>query len=70
MVGAIPRGLPKFSGVIFSWENVLKMFPGALVITFIGFMEMCSVAKAVAAKSRQSLDLNQEIIGQGLASLS
>jgi SulP family sulfate permease len=70
VVGHIPGGLPRLSPVVLDWSVVLKMLPGALVITFIGFMEMCGVAKAVAAKSRQSLDLNQEIIGQGLAALS
>ncbi|MEE9369240.1 MAG: SulP family inorganic anion transporter [Pontiella sp.] len=70
VVGHIPGGLPKLVSIHFEWENILKMLPGAFVITFIGFMEMCGVAKAVAAKSRQPLNLNQEIIGQGLAALS
>jgi SulP family sulfate permease len=70
VVGHIPAGLPKPAFVLLDWNVVLQMLPGALVITFIGFMEMCGVAKAVAAKSRQTLDLNQEIIGQGLAAVS
>jgi SulP family sulfate permease len=70
VVGHIPSGLPKLAAVTLDGESILKMLPGALVITFIGFMEMCGVAKAVAAKSRQSLDLNQEVIAQGLAAVS
>ena len=70
IVGSIERGLPDFTSVSMSWDAVLKLLPGALAITFIGFMEMCGVAKAVAAKSRQPLDLNQEMVGQGMAALS
>jgi SulP family sulfate permease len=70
IVGEIQRGLPKFTPVSLEWATVLKLLPGALAITFIGFMEMTGVAKAVAAKSRQPLDLDQEMIGQGMAALS
>jgi len=70
IVGEIQRGLPKFVPVALEWSTVLKLLPGALAITLIGFMEMTGVAKAVAAKSRQPLDLDQEMIGQGVAALS
>ena len=70
VVGEIPKGLPSFTGVSFDGQVLLKLLPGALAITFIGFMEMCGVSKAVAAKSKQSLDLDQEMIGQGLAAIS
>ncbi len=70
VVGYIPRGLPHPISISIDWNMILKMLPGALVITFVGFMEMCGVAKAVATQSRQKIDLNQEVIGQGLAALS
>ncbi len=70
IVGEIQKGLPKFTSVTLEWSTVVKMLPGVLAITFIGFMEMTGVAKAVAAKSRQPLDLDQEMIGQGMAALS
>ncbi len=70
VVGEIPLGLPSLHRVHLDMSVLLKMIPGALAITFIGFMEMCGVAKAVAAKSKQSLDLDQEMIGQGLAAIS
>jgi SulP family sulfate permease len=69
IVGEIPRGLPSLKGVHLKLSALLEMIPGALAITFIGFMEMCGVAKAVAAKSKQSLNLDQEMMGQGVASL-
>ena len=45
------------------------MLSAALVISLVGFMEAISIAKAMAAKTKQRLDPNQELIGQGLANL-
>jgi MFS superfamily sulfate permease-like transporter len=45
------------------------IFPYAAIISFLGFMEAISIAKAMAAKTGQRLDPNQELIGQGLANL-
>jgi MFS superfamily sulfate permease-like transporter len=39
------------------------------VISLVGFMEAISIAKAIAAKTKQKIDPNQELIGQGLANL-
>jgi SulP family sulfate permease len=46
------------------------MFGGVLMITFIGFMEMCSVTKGIAAKTKQKINMDQEMIGQGLAGIA
>jgi SulP family sulfate permease len=70
VVGTIPSGCPRITLAIPNWTTVWKMLPGACVITFIGFMEMYSVATALAAKTRQKLNITQELTGQGLASLS
>ncbi|VGO19820.1 SulP family inorganic anion transporter [Pontiella sulfatireligans] len=70
VVGHIPMGLPRPVSIDIDWGMIGKMLPGAFVIAFVGFMEMCGVAKAVAVQSRQRLDLNQELIGQGLAAVS
>jgi SulP family sulfate permease len=70
VVGLIPSGCPRFTLAVPDWTTAWKMFPGACVITFIGFMEMYSVATALAAKTRQNLSITQELTGQGLASLS
>ncbi|MCK7577486.1 MAG: SulP family inorganic anion transporter [Chromatiales bacterium] len=47
----------------------MHLFPYAAIISFLGFMEAISIAKAMAAKTGQRLDPNQELIGQGLANL-
>jgi SulP family sulfate permease len=45
------------------------LFTAALVISLVGFVEAISIAKALAAKSKQRIDPNQELVGQGLANL-
>lgn len=47
----------------------MKLLPGAVVVTLISFMEVLSVSKAISYKTKQPLDLNQEMIGQGIASI-
>lgn len=69
VVGAIPEGLPEFSLPAFNIDKLGAMFSAALVIALVGFMEAISIAKAVAAKTKQRLDPNQELIGQGVGNI-
>ncbi|MEW5707564.1 SulP family inorganic anion transporter [Pelomicrobium sp. G1] len=70
VVGAIPPGLPELRLPQVSLERVGALLSGALVIALVGFMEAISVAKAIATRTRQRLDANQELIGQGLANVA
>ncbi len=70
VVGDVPAGLtsPMLpSGV--DWDVIIQLITTAVVIGVIGFMEAISIAKAMAAQTRQRLDPNQELIGQGLGNL-
>jgi len=69
VVGSVPAGLPKFSLPQFDLGKVLELLSAALVIALVGFMESISVAKAIAAKTKQRIDPNQELIGQGLGNV-
>ncbi|MBF0425260.1 MAG: sulfate permease [Magnetococcales bacterium] len=69
VVGAIPPGLPVLSLPAVTGERLLLLLPSALVISLVGFMEAVSIAKAMAAQTRNRLDPNQELIGQGLANI-
>ena len=69
VVGAIPAGLPKISAPPFELDKLGALFSAALVIALVGFMEAISIAKAVAARTKQRLNPNQELIGQGLGNL-
>ncbi len=70
IIGEIPGGLPGFALPAIAVSEFLPLLPLALTISFIGFLENISVAKALAAKRRQKVDSNQEFIALGAANLS
>ena len=70
VVGNIPQGLPSFEVPTLSWAMIQQMTGVALAIALIGFMEAISIAKAMAVKTRQRLDADQELIGQGLSNIT
>lgn len=69
VVGKIPEGLPSFRVPALSLDAILSLLSAALIIALVAFMESISMAKAMAAQSKQRLDPNQELIGQGLANI-
>ena len=69
VVGSIPSGLPAFKIPTFDWNIILQLISVAIAIALIGFMEAISIAKAMAARTRQRLDANQELVGQGLSNI-
>ncbi|MDH5655165.1 MAG: SulP family inorganic anion transporter, partial [Spirochaetia bacterium] len=70
VVGNIPGGLPSLSIPNLSWDGILQLISAAFVISLVAFMEAISMAKALAARTRQKVEPNQELIGQGLANIS
>ena len=69
VVGKVPQGLPSVGVPAVSWDMLASLLSAAIVISLVGFMEAISIAKAIAAKTKQKIDPNQELIGQGLANL-
>jgi len=69
VVGNVPKGLPTLSIPPLNISVFFKLFPYAVIIALLGFMEAISIAKAMAAKTGQKLDPNQELIGQGIANI-
>ena len=68
IVGAIPAGIPTLKIPTFDFHALPTLLIGAITITLVGLMEVISIAKTIAAKTHQHIDVNQEIIGQGMAS--
>lgn len=69
VVGNIPQGLPSLTAPPLDLGVMLHLLPFAAIISLLGFMEAISIAKAMAGKTGQRLDPNQELIGQGLANI-
>jgi SulP family sulfate permease len=69
VVGAIPSGLPSFSVPLLDLGIMSDLFAVAFIMAMIGFMEATSISRALAARTREKLDPNQELIGQGLANI-
>jgi SulP family sulfate permease len=69
VVGRIPEGLPSVALPRFDMDKLVSLLSAALVISLVGFMEAISIAKAIAAKTKQRLDPNQELVGQGIANI-
>ncbi|MDE2704331.1 MAG: SulP family inorganic anion transporter, partial [Gemmatimonadota bacterium] len=69
VVGEVPRGLPRLLVPDLGVDILSQLFVGALTLTMLGLMEAMAIAKTLAARTRQHLDINQELIGQGMANV-
>ncbi len=68
-VGALPAHLPPFSMPDFSLQSLRHTIGPALVITMLALTEAVSIGKAIAVRSEQRIDGNQEFVGQGLSNI-
>lgn len=69
IVGEVPQALPPLTFPPLDLALIKQLFVPALLISIIGFVESISVAQTLAAKKRQRIDPNQELIGLGAANL-
>jgi len=70
IVGHVPGGFPAFSMPSMDIESLEILFPTALTVLFVGFMESFSIAKWVAAREKYKIDSNKELIALGLANIA
>jgi SulP family sulfate permease len=70
LVGDVPSGLPSLSVPNFDLELWSELAVSALLISIIGFVESVSVGKTLAAKRRQRIDPNQELVALGAANVA
>jgi SulP family sulfate permease len=70
MVGELPGSLPQLSHPDFSPETLKKILPVALAVMILALTEAVSIARAIAVKTGQRIDGNQEFIGQGLSNIA
>ena len=69
VVGVVPKGLPTLGMPSIKPSVCIQLLPSAIIISLLGFMEAIAIAKAMASKTGQRIDPNQELIGQGLGNI-
>ena len=70
IVGAIPQGLPPFAIPSLDLPLMQALLGPAFLISFVGFLESVSVAKALASRRRQKIGPNRELVGLGMANIA
>ncbi len=70
IVGRIPEGLPPLTVPDFDMGLWISLLGSSFVIALIGFVESVSVAQTLAAKKRQRIDPDQELVGLGAANVA
>ena len=69
VVGNIPAHLPVLAWVPITLAEIQVLLPSALLMAMVVFMESTSVGSAMAAKKRQKIEPNQELVGLGMANI-
>ena len=70
ITGSIPQGLPPFAMPSTDLSLIEQLWVPALLISIIGFVESVSVAQTLAAKRRQRISPDQELIGLGASNVA
>lgn len=70
VVGAIPQGLPPLALPPLDPELWRQLLPAAVLISVVGFVESVSVAQTLAAKRRERIQPNNELLGLGAANIA
>lgn len=69
IVGAVPQGLPPFTLPIWDLGLWQQLLVPALLISVVGFVESVSVGQTLAAKRRQRIKPDQELVALGASNL-
>jgi len=70
IVKEIPRGLPSFKIPQLSWAEIGQLFPLALTICIISFIESLAIAKTLEARHKSyRVDANQELLALGMSKI-
>jgi SulP family sulfate permease len=70
VVGLIPNGLPELSFPSINAQDITELLPAAILISLVGFVESASVGQTLAAKRKEKISPNQELIALGGANIA
>jgi SulP family sulfate permease len=69
VVGDVPQALPGFEVPHYTWARARGLIGSALAIALLGLLEAIAMAKSIASRTGQKLDINQQCLSEGLANL-
>src|SRR5437773_8278713 len=70
IVGPIPAALPSFQPPDLKWEQIRLMAGSTFAIAVLGLLEAVAMAKAIASRTGQKLDINQQCLSEGAANMA
>jgi SulP family sulfate permease len=70
VVGAVPSSLPSFKLPELKGDQVRLLAGSAFALAVLGLLEALAMAKAIAARTGQRLDVNQQCLSEGAANLA
>ena len=70
LIDKVPRTLPSFAPPAWDWSLARELAPSAAAVGMLGLLEAIAMAKSIAAKTGQKLDINQQCLSEGVANLT
>lgn len=70
LVGTVPQGFPPITAPLWDLALWQELLVPALLISVVGFVESVSVGQTLAAKRRQRIEPDQELVALGASNLS
>ncbi len=70
VVGEVPSGLPSMNLPSLNLALAMQLLPAGVLISLVGFVESVSVAQTLAAKRRERIEPNQELVALGGANVA
>jgi SulP family sulfate permease len=74
VVGEIAREMPRMTSFSIGWmwehDLVGALITGSLAVAAMGLVEAVSIAREISRQSGERLDINQELVGQGMANVA
>ncbi len=74
VIGEIPRQMPSMTSFSLGWmwqnDVVGALVTGSLAVAAMGLVEAVSIAREISRQSGERLDINQELVGQGVANIA
>ena len=70
VVGRLPQGLPSWQFPQVSWDDVLHLLPGAVIISILSFADTSVLSRALAQRGNYQVNQNQEMVALGVANIA